>query len=116
MPVNERIKAVMERRGYSQNRLAKAAQISQSGLSSILSGASSPKENTLRAISDALGVSVAELTEDERPQDQDETWEIRERMRRDPEYRQLMETLKKADKDHIQTVNAIVNALKKTNR
>lgn len=62
MPVNDRIKAVMESRGYSQNRLAKAAQISQSGLSSILSGASSPKENTLRAIADALGVTMAELT------------------------------------------------------
>ena len=62
MPIGERIQAVMNRKGLSQNKLAKAAQISQSGLSSILSGASSPKENTLRAIADALGVSVAELT------------------------------------------------------
>ena len=73
MPVNDRIKTAMEQRGFSQNKLAKAAQMSHSGLSSILSGASSPKENTLRAIAEALGVSVAELTgEDiERPKPTD---------------------------------------------
>lgn len=62
MSIGEKISEVMTRRGYSQNKLAKLAQISQSGLSSIISGASSPKENTLRAIADALGVTVAELT------------------------------------------------------
>jgi len=60
--VGEKIQEIMTKRRISQNRLAKAAQISQSGLSSIISGASSPKENTLRAIAEALGVTVAELT------------------------------------------------------
>ena len=45
----------------SQNKLAKAAQISQSGLSSIISGAVSPKEITLQAIARALDCSVSEL-------------------------------------------------------
>ncbi|MBO5968277.1 MAG: helix-turn-helix domain-containing protein [Clostridia bacterium] len=51
---------MMEKK-ISQNRLAKAAQISQSGISSIISGSSSPKENTLQAIAKALDCSVAEL-------------------------------------------------------
>lgn len=65
MTIAERIKAVMKTRGISQNRLAKAAQISQSGLSSILSGAVSPKENTLQAIAAALGVSLPALISEE---------------------------------------------------
>ena len=59
--IGERIAQKMRDRGLSQNRLARAAQISQSGLSSIISGAVSPKENTLQAIAAALGCTVAEL-------------------------------------------------------
>lgn len=61
MGVSERISELMKKRGISQNRLAKAAQISQSGLSAILSGAVSPKETTLNAIAEALGVPVIDL-------------------------------------------------------
>lgn len=61
MHIGQRIQQKMSEQRISQNRLAKAAQISQSGLSSIISGASSPKENTLQAIAKALKCSVAEL-------------------------------------------------------
>ena len=61
MHVGERIQMKMAEKKISQNRLAKAAQISQSGLSSIISGASSPKENTLSAIASALDCTIAEL-------------------------------------------------------
>ena len=61
MTVGERIGALMKKQGVSQNRLAKVAQMSQSGLSSIISGQVSPKENTLQAIANALGCTVAEL-------------------------------------------------------
>lgn len=64
MSVIERIKEEMLKKGFSQNKLAKAAQMSQSGLSSILSGNVSPKENTLRAIADALNVPLSELLEE----------------------------------------------------
>lgn len=61
MLIGQRIKEEMQKKGISQNRLAKAAQISQSGLSSIINGASSPKENTLQAIAAALGISASDL-------------------------------------------------------
>ena len=61
MHVGERIQLKMKEQRISQNRLAKAAQISQSGLSSIISGAVSPKEVTLTAIANALDCSVSEL-------------------------------------------------------
>jgi len=61
MHVGQRIQQKMIEKHLSQNRLAKMAQISQSGLSSVISGVSSPKEVTLVAIADALGCSVSEL-------------------------------------------------------
>lgn len=61
MQIGQRIKEEMMKKGISQNKLAKAAQISQSGLSSIINGASSPKENTLQAIAAALGMSASDL-------------------------------------------------------
>jgi len=61
MTIGERIKQEMKSRGISQNKLAKAAQLSQSGLSSIISGAVSPKENTLQAIAAALEMPVSVL-------------------------------------------------------
>ena len=71
MHVGQRIQQIMIDRKISQNRLAKAAQISQSGLSSIISGSSSPKEVTLSAIANALGCSVAELMGEEEEQQRD---------------------------------------------
>ena len=65
MSVRERIAAIMAIKKISQNRLAKSVGISQSGLSSILRGASSPKEDTLRLIASGLGVSVTDLLGDE---------------------------------------------------
>jgi len=61
MNVGDRIKGLMNEKHLSQNRLAKLAGLSQSGLSTIVSGAVSPKESTLTAIADALGCTVAEL-------------------------------------------------------
>lgn len=64
MGVGDRIQNRMKSLGMSQNKLAKTAQISQSGLSSIISGAVSPKENTLKAIASALQCSVSDLLND----------------------------------------------------
>lgn len=61
MHVGQRIQQKMADLKISQNKLAKAAQISQSGLSSIISGAVSPKEITLQAIARAMDCSVSEL-------------------------------------------------------
>lgn len=61
MNVGESIRLRMKQMGYSQVKLAKLAQISQSGISTILSGASNPSAATLQAIATALNCSVAEL-------------------------------------------------------
>lgn len=64
MAIGQRISGILHERGISQNKLAKMAGLSQSGMSSILSGASSPREDTLQAIAKALGIPLAELMDD----------------------------------------------------
>lgn len=61
MGVREQIRLKMKELGYSQVKLAQRAQLSQSGISSILSGASNPSTSTLQAIANALGCTVSEL-------------------------------------------------------
>ncbi len=62
--VGNRIKTIRQEKGISQNRLAKAAGISQSGLSSIESSSASPSAATLELLAKALNVSVADLMGD----------------------------------------------------
>ena len=71
MDVGERIKLIMKKRGYSQLSLSKKAQISQSGLSTIINGGSSPSATTLAAIANALDCSVSELMGEEEEQQRD---------------------------------------------
>ena len=79
MDVGERIKLLMKKRGYSQLSLAKKAQISQSGLSTIINGGSSPTASTLSAIANALECPLSELMgeEIEQPPDHPQTEEAR---------------------------------------
>lgn len=112
MNIGDRIATEIRRRGISQNKLAKLAQMSQSGLSSIISGAVSPKENTLQAIAAALGMSVSELVGEDRTNDErDEAWAIRERLRRDEDYRLLFHAAGRASPEHIRAATAMLKAL-----
>lgn len=59
--LGRKIRQMREAKGYSQIALAEKAMIAQSTLSYIEAGKKSPTFETLRAIGEGLGVSVAEL-------------------------------------------------------
>ena len=61
MTAGERIKEMMKAQKITQNQLAREANISQSGLSSIVNGNVSAKEDTLQRIAKALGCTTADL-------------------------------------------------------
>lgn len=118
MSVVDRIKEEMQKRHISQNRLAKAAQISQSGLSSILNGDSSPKENTLQAIAQALNMPLSELMNESKESDlegeEDEADRIRERLRRDPSFRILFSAAENVKPEHLEAAARMLKALGNT--
>ena len=104
MRVGERIQAKMKENRISQNRLAKMAQISQSGLSSIISGAVSPKEITLVASANALNCSVSELI------GEDPT-EPRENVPRTPEAKILAEGIDRLPKEQREQALEVMRAV-----
>lgn len=117
MSVGERIDELRRKRGLSQNKLAKLAQVSQSGLSSIISGAVSPKENTMNAIASALGCSVYDLLNDTENTEvlDDDPYILRDRLRRDPNYRMLFDAAEKAKPEHIRAAAAMLKSLEGEN-
>lgn len=67
MDVASRIIELRERKGYTTNKLANLAGISQSHLREIEMGKRSPTIETLSYFCDALGVDLAEFFADETP-------------------------------------------------
>ena len=59
--IDLKIKALREKKGYSQAELARRAGIAQSTLSYIESGKKSPTAHTLNAVCNGLNVSMLEL-------------------------------------------------------
>ena len=53
----ERVKILMEQKGISQNELARKANLSSSGISSALNESGNPRESTMIAIYEALGLT-----------------------------------------------------------
>ena len=61
------LRHIREQHGVSQRVLAKAAGITQAALFRLESGETDPRLSTLRAIAEALGVTVAEIIGEGRP-------------------------------------------------
>jgi transcriptional regulator with XRE-family HTH domain len=61
MQVGREIRRMRERKGWSQTKLAAAADMGVSGISQIETGARNPSAVTLSKIAEALGVGVADL-------------------------------------------------------
>ena len=115
MSAGERIKERMKALGIrSQNTLAKMAGLSQSGLSTILSGKAKPREDSMEALAKALNCTVADLYDDQPPEPQvdDDVWTLREQLRRDPEIRVLFSAARNASPEHLRAAVAMLKALK----
>ncbi len=53
----ERVKIIMNQKGIGQNELARMANLSSSGISAALNESGNPRESTMIAIYDALGLT-----------------------------------------------------------
>ena len=60
----EGVRHKLKQAGMTQNELAKKAGLSSSGLSTIMQGKVSPREDSMQAIAQALCCTVASLLED----------------------------------------------------
>ena len=92
-PLNERIRELRKKAGYSQQQMARKLHLTQGAISQWENGITVPAADQLSALADVFEITVDELLGRavEQPADQDEAWAIRERLRRDPAYRLLFD-------------------------
>ena len=64
MGFGENVKRIMGEMGIKQNELARKIGMSSSGICSALAPDGNPRENTIRAIADALDCKIGELMDD----------------------------------------------------
>lgn len=116
------IRKLRKARGLNQTELARICNISQGSLSGYETGSYEPDITTLKRLADFFHVSVDDVVgykypsipEQVNAQD-DELWELREQLRRDPERQVLFSLAKDADITEVRQAVAILDALKKTN-
>jgi transcriptional regulator with XRE-family HTH domain len=113
--IGKRIQAIRKERHLSQDQLAELAMLNRVTVAKYESGRIEPGAQALARIADALEVSIDYLLgrEDEsaRPAIDDDVWEVRERLRRDPNFRILFDASKKATAENLRAAAAMLKAL-----
>ena len=112
-PLNERIRELRKKAGYSQQQMARKLHLTQGAISQWENGITVPAADQLSALADVFEITVDELLGRavEQPADQDEAWAIRERLRRDPAYRLLFDAAGNATPEHLRAAAAMLKAL-----
>jgi len=109
-----KLKEIRESRGISQRQAAIGLNLSPTVYNRYENGLREPSNVILLAMADYFHVSVDELLGREpEPMDeiQDEAFSIRERLRRDPDYRLLFDAADNAKPEHLRAAAAMLKAL-----
>jgi len=118
--VAQRLRTMRKSRGYTQRDLAKLMGVSPSSISMYETGERGPDFETLESFADVFNVSLSDIIGDDiveietghaGPNDDDDAWELRERLRRDSDMRLLFDAARKASPEHIRAAAAMLKAL-----
>lgn len=129
MGLREQLVLYRKQAGLSIDELAAKSGIPVSTVKKISAGITKdPQIETLRALAYALGKTLDDFTDSNAecselrppvgvrplptPEEQDEVWQLREQLRRDPERRVLFDAAKNVRKEDILTAVKILDALK----
>lgn len=121
MNVN-RIREYRRKMGMTQVELAKKLRIGQGTLSGYETGRFEPDMNTMRRLAEIFGASLdtlfgsCENAATECDNDEQDLWELREQVRRDPERHYLFSLARNADIGDVRQAVAIIDALRKTRK
>lgn len=113
MKLADNIRYYREKADMYQSDLGKALGVSAQAVSKWELGKSEPDWKSLTKMCQLFGITSDQLlgcNDQEEPED-DETFEIRERLRRDPEYRLLFDAARKATPEHLKAAAAMLKAL-----
>lgn len=106
------IKKLRKQRGMTQSQLAEQLNVSQATVASWENGTRRPDLDFLPTIAAFFGVTVNDIYGYDAPkEDEDEVMQIREMLRRDPDYRTMFNTISKATPEHVRAAVAMLKAL-----
>lgn len=111
--LSKRLLDMRKAKGYSQAQVAMKLGISQGAVSQWEHGVTVPAAEQLLSLADIYGITVDEILGRSAPEqnDSDDVWELRERLRRDPNFRTLFDVASKATPDHIRAAAEMLKAL-----
>lgn len=115
--LSNRLTELRNKIGESQLAVAEACSISHTALGRYESGTRTPRAEVLAKLADYYGVSVDYIigNEENTAQAEEEAWHIRERLRRDPDYKILFDAAGKATPEHLRAAAAMLKALEGDN-
>lgn len=113
--VGRRIQDRRKALGLNQDQLAEMASLNRVTVAKYESGKVEPGAQALSRIADALETTTDALLgrdPDVQPEPGDEIWELREQLRRSPEFRLLYDAAQKATPDQLRAAAAVLKALR----
>lgn len=114
--IGDRIREIREKKGWTQDDLATAADMNRVTIAKYEAGRIEPKSRSLQKLAAALEINANLLIDGESKMDDDnrELWELREKVRRDPERHYLFKLASNGTIDDVRRAVAIIDALKQT--
>lgn len=115
-----RIKELMERKGIQQKELAVQMRVSQASISDWANNKKNPSRENLKELSEIFQVSPAvilgyeeipRILPDGVKEIEEDVWEVREQLRRDPNMRLLFDAASRATPEHLRAAAAMLKAL-----
>ncbi len=108
------IKELRKAAGMQQKELAILCDVSQPTVSEWEHGKKDPSGDRLKRLSEIFNVSpmvILGASMDDQSEETSEAWAIRERLRRDPNYRILFSAAENAKPEHLRAAAAMIKAL-----
>ena len=115
-PIGEKIIELRKIKGWTQDDLAEAADLHRVTIAKYELGKTEPKAKSLEKLAKALDVDASVILGNSITDEEKEIWELREKLRRDPERHILFSLAKDASIDDVRRAVAIIDALKQTRR
>ena len=114
-----RLKELREEAGYSQSVLARKLGVRQSTVGMWENGQKKPQNAKLEMLASIFDVSTDYLlgrSDDRAKQQDDDLYNLREQVRREPERRILLDLVQTGNIEDVRQTVAIIDALQKTRR
>lgn len=110
--VGRRIQTMRKSLGLTQDEVAEQLGVTRSAVSFWEHGQREMSIEMVNAMADVLNCRPSAIIEDEIPGEDDELWQLREAMRRNPDVRVLFDLSKNASPQAIKRTVAVLKALK----